>query len=205
MAAQAFVNPTDSELVELRRGLDDSAEATMEPAVRTYYAALIAIRLGDTVAAARAARSLQHTHDSTAAAALARTLGHSLRARLNVAGHRTAAALAELEGAEWERSARLSVAEASARYLRAELLRALGRTDEAIGWYRSIAERASYELVYLAPAELRLARIYDRRGDGVAARMHYGRFVELWRNADPELQPAVEEAEGRMVALVDGS
>src|SRR5207244_3538083 len=37
MAAQAFVNPPDSELVELRRGLDASAESTMEPAVRTYY------------------------------------------------------------------------------------------------------------------------------------------------------------------------
>jgi tetratricopeptide (TPR) repeat protein len=115
---------------------------------------------------------------------------------------RPAEALAELEAAGWERTARLSVAEASDRYLRAELLHHLGRDEEAIGWYRSIAQRASYELVYVAPAERRLAEIYDARGDEAAAREHYRRFIDLWRDADPELQPVVAEAE-RQVAELD--
>jgi tetratricopeptide (TPR) repeat protein len=96
------------------------------------------------------------------------------------------------------------VAEVSDRFLRAELLHQLGRDDEAIGWYRSIAERASYELMYVAPAERQLGAIYAARGNRAAAREHYGRFIDLWRNADPELQPVVAEAE-RALAAVDAA
>jgi hypothetical protein len=40
---------------------------------------------------------------------------------------------------------------ASRRWLQAELLREAGRPDEAAGWYRSIAERSPYELIYAGP------------------------------------------------------
>ena len=201
MAAQPFVNPPDSDLTELRRQLDAAASPSMDSSARRYYTALIAIRMGDTLSAARAARTLLQTRDTLAASELARSMGHSLRARIHLAGRRPAAALAELERAGWERTAGLSVAEASDRFLRAELLRMLGRADEAIGWYASIAERATYELMYLAPAELRLGRIYEARGTRTAALEHYRRFLELWRGADPELQPAVVEVEGRVALL----
>jgi DNA-binding SARP family transcriptional activator len=204
MAAQPFLTPAASDLAELRRRLRPSANPGLAPSVRLYYSALAAIRTGDTLAAAHAARALLLIRDTVPTSDLARSLGHSLRARIAVAAGRPAAALAELESAGWERTARLSVVEASDRFLRANLLRRLGRSEEAIGWYRSIAERASYELVYLAPAELRLARIYDARDDRTSAREHYRRFVELWRDADPELQPAVEEAERRL-AVADGA
>ena len=74
----------------------------------------------------------------------------------------------------------------------------MGREDEAIGWYRSIAERSSYELVYLAPAQLRLAQIYDERGDLEQARGYYRRFRELWRDPEPELRPLTTEADRRL-------
>jgi tetratricopeptide (TPR) repeat protein len=93
------------------------------------------------------------------------------------------------------------VAEAYDRYFRAELLADEGREDEALGWFGSIAERAAYELVYLAPAHLRRAEIYDRRGNRDAAVEHYRKFIDLWREADPELQPAVNKARGRLAAL----
>ena len=70
-----------------------------------------------------------------------------------------------------------------------------------LGWLRSIAERASYELVYLAPAQLRQAEIYDRRGDRDEAVKHYRRFIQLWQNADPELQGQVDQARKRIAAL----
>jgi tetratricopeptide (TPR) repeat protein len=115
-----------------------------------------------------------------------------------LAAHRPADALAQIQAAGWERAANLSIAEASDRFFRAELLHLLGRDEEAIGWYQSIAERASYELVYLAPAQSRLAGIYEARGDTVAAAARYRRVVELWREADPELRGPVEEAERRL-------
>ena len=53
----------------------------------------------------------------------------------------------------------------------------------------------------LAPAHLRLGELYDAKGDARNATRHYARFVELWKNADPELQPKVARARARLAAL----
>jgi tetratricopeptide (TPR) repeat protein len=156
---------------------------------------VLALRRGDTLTTARASRVLLRMTDTTSKGDLARTLGRSLRAHLRFAGGQPAAALEQLERAGWERVARLSIAEASDRFFRAELLHRLRRDDEAIGWYRSIAERASYELVYLAPAAYRLGKIFEARGDSEAAEESYRRLISLWREADPELRAPVAEAE----------
>jgi hypothetical protein len=50
---------------------------------------------------------------------------------------------------------------ASQRYLRAELLREVGRREEAAGWYRSIAERSPYELIYAGAAQRRLSEMSE--------------------------------------------
>ena len=136
-------------------------------------------------------------------AVLAMTVATSAMAQKTVvgAGGRTREALAELDAAGWEAAASVFVAEAYDRYRRAELLAKDGREDEALGWFGSIAERAAFELVYLAPAHLRRAEIYDRRGNRDAAVEHYRRFIDLWRDADPELQPMVTRARERLAAL----
>jgi hypothetical protein len=51
------------------------------------------------------------------------------------------------------------MSEALDRYYRADLLQRVGRLDEARGWYRSIAQRATYELPYLAPSRAALTRL----------------------------------------------
>jgi tetratricopeptide (TPR) repeat protein len=40
----------------------------------------------------------------------------------------------------------------------------------------------------------RLGELYATRGDRAKARQYYGRFVDLWKDADPELQPIVADA-----------
>lgn len=185
----------------LARALGLAPDSIIPPFERAYYAGLVAIDLGDTLLTAGAARALLAAADSTSAGDLARTFGRSLRTRLLLTAGRPAEALAELEGAGWERTARLSLAEVSDRFLRAQLLHQLGRDDEAIGWYRSIAERASYELMFVAPAERKLGAIYAARSNHAAAREHYGRFIDLWRGADAELQPVVAEAEREVAGL----
>ncbi len=55
--------------------------------------------------------------------------------------------------------------------------------------------------MYRAPAELARGRIAEAAGDRAAAAGHYERFVELWRGADPELQPRVEEARQAIARL----
>jgi eukaryotic-like serine/threonine-protein kinase len=47
----------------------------------------------------------------------------------------------------------------------------------------------------------RLAQLHEARGNHARAAEHYARFIELWQDADPELQPRVREARRRLAAL----
>jgi DNA-binding SARP family transcriptional activator/TolB-like protein len=87
------------------------------------------------------------------------------------------------------------------RWLRAELLRETGRGAEALRWYATFPDPIARDLPYLAPAHLRRARLHDDAGDADAAVSHYQRFIELWAEADAELQPEVERARARLAQL----
>ena len=55
--------------------------------------------------------------------------------------------------------------------------------------------------VFLAHSYRMLGELYDDKGDVVNARKYYGKFIELWAKADPELQPVVQQARARLEAL----
>jgi eukaryotic-like serine/threonine-protein kinase len=55
--------------------------------------------------------------------------------------------------------------------------------------------------IFLAGVHHRLGELHEAKGDTAKAVEHYGAFVELWKNADPELQPRVAEARRRLQAL----
>ncbi|HEU6451338.1 MAG TPA: protein kinase [Gemmatimonadaceae bacterium] len=78
-----------------------------------------------------------------------------------------------------------------------------GQPDSARAYLTQYAEmtgtgRPLIDRFYLAPALFRLGELYEHAGDTKRAAEYYGRFVELWKNADPELQPRVTEARGRI-------
>ncbi|MEO7361405.1 MAG: hypothetical protein ABI120_13820 [Gemmatimonadaceae bacterium] len=50
----------------------------------------------------------------------------------------------------------------------------------------------------------RLGQLYEAKGNKVKALENYRAFIELWRNADAELQPRVEEARRRVAKLAPG-
>jgi tetratricopeptide (TPR) repeat protein len=47
----------------------------------------------------------------------------------------------------------------------------------------------------------RLGDLYEQRGDTAKAILYYGKLVDLWKDADPELQPRVEAARRAIEAL----
>ena len=53
----------------------------------------------------------------------------------------------------------------------------------------------------LAPSLKRLGELYEEKGDKAHALEYYGRFADLWKNADPELQPIVRDVKQRMAKL----
>ncbi|MEO5508999.1 MAG: hypothetical protein ABIS27_00025 [Longimicrobiales bacterium] len=88
-------------------------------------------------------------------------------------------------------------------YMRAELLAAPGRDDEALAWYDSFGNDFGYDVAFFAPASLRRARILEQRGRKQEAAHEYDRFLSLWSEADPELQSQVAEARNRR-KMLDG-
>jgi tetratricopeptide (TPR) repeat protein len=96
------------------------------------------------------------------------------------------------------------------RLLLADGHAALGHIDEAIaqhdtltGTYRLTSWRYhKYTSFPLRPlAHERLGSLYLQVGDTVAAARHLAEFIELWQDADPELQPRVESARRLLAQL----
>jgi hypothetical protein len=61
--------------------------------------------------------------------------------------------------------------------------------------------RVTADAAYLGPALFRLGELYENAHDTARATEYYGRFVDLWAKADPELQPRVVEARKRIEQL----
>ena len=89
----------------------------------------------------------------------------------------------------------------------AELALALDRAGQAdsaiVAYERFVALPAPVRAVgpddaFLALSLERLGQLYDERGDWEKAAEYYARFVELWKEADPELQPRVQAAQQRL-------
>lgn len=173
------------------------AHRGLHPAMREYLLGRLALAAGDAAAAARHAQSLQGMPADQLIAPRIATLAASLRAHLAFRRGAHLEALQHLDRADWPGAANVFIAEAGDRLLRAQILERLGRGEEARAWYRSLAQRTSYELVYLGLAEHGLARIAERRGDMQAARGHYRRVSELYAGADRGLAALAAEAARR--------
>ena len=100
-----------------------------------------------------------------------------------------------LLGVDWGATAKMAGRSA---FLRAEVLRALGRQREAEAWYAATIEGW---VALAAAAHYRLAEIHDQSGKRAEALANYARFIELWREPDDELRPYIERAQMRLRAL----
>ncbi len=78
--------------------------------------------------------------------------------------------------------------------------------DSAVAYYERYAELPWRPLIWdymeLPVSYRRLGELYEERGERDKAADYYGRFVELWSDADAELQPVVEDVRGRIARLV---
>jgi tetratricopeptide (TPR) repeat protein/tRNA A-37 threonylcarbamoyl transferase component Bud32 len=83
-----------------------------------------------------------------------------------------------------------------------------GQRDSAIAVYERYVRSNQFGAwplptagLFLAGAHKRLGELYDANGETEKAVSHYAQFVELWKNADPELQPKVAEVRRRLADL----
>jgi DNA-binding SARP family transcriptional activator len=175
------------------------------PRMFTYLLGLLSVRLGDYVAARQHAERLELFSTAPGDSGISRHLAHGVRAEVARTQGDLPQALVELEQISYDvaRAYRLRFsahAGVRERFLRAELLSALGRDEEALQWYGSFPSAVD-DLMYLAPSHLRRGQIYERVGDRERAIAHYTRFIRLWKDCDPEFRPLVVEAEQALARL----
>lgn len=100
--------------------------------------------------------------------------------------------------------------EIGARLVSWDLARAFdraGNADSAIARYEMALDYGDVLEIHRQARQypmtlIRLAERYDQKGDLERAAGYYGRFIALWEEADPDLQPRVEAARARLDDIV---
>jgi tetratricopeptide (TPR) repeat protein len=84
---------------------------------------------------------------------------------------------------------------------------AAGNPDSALAAYEQAVTAPDPSQTFpgglqaMPPTLKRLGELYEQRGNREKALEYYGRFVDLWTDADPELQPIVRDVKQRMARL----
>jgi len=81
-----------------------------------------------------------------------------------------------------------------------------GVRDSAIAYYERYVAPERYgrvfNIAHVPPTYRRLAELYDEAGDLDNAVKYYAMFVEVWADADEELQPRVQAAQRRLEEIL---
>ncbi len=77
-----------------------------------------------------------------------------------------------------------------------------GQRDSAIAYFQRFIDAPHGYLFedqdWLAGSYKRLGELYEAAGDLSKAALNLEKFVELWKDADPELQPKVQDIRNRL-------
>jgi len=84
--------------------------------------------------------------------------------------------------------------------------RLAGQPDSAIAVFERFvntpyAARVIWDAVWLASVYIHLGELYEQRGDQDFSIHYYNEFVELWKDADPELQLRVQDVRQRIARM----
>jgi tetratricopeptide (TPR) repeat protein len=177
--------------------------------LRTYLLGLLAARRGDGARVRRQAAELDRLPEAPDRQEIGRDLALDLEARAAALSGRTGEALAILDSIRMPRRYDFVIRSpfyqmTLTRFLEAELLREAGRSEEALRAWTAVPELYFDAIVFQGPSELRRAEILESLGREDEAAVAYGRFLRVWRDADPALRPAVARAEQRRAALLAG-
>ena len=179
-----------SELVRLRSELEQLDPATVgtsdNPSIiftandqlhqeyRAYLLGLLSAQLGDPEAVDRYASQLESTEPRPTDGSLPQDLALSVRAESLRMEGRLSDALATLERAKlatWyaQTSSSILFSQVRERFVRADLLAALGREEEARRYYETMGQLSVFDLAYSMGSQQRLAAMDDAVIDGDAA------------------------------------
>jgi tetratricopeptide (TPR) repeat protein/TolB-like protein len=208
---------TLGDLNKARRTLDRALAATPVGSIphlqRPYVPLVSVMSLVGRIDQAKAVVALFDKERESVRRAVEMRARHTMRGDIALAEGRYAAAASEYRAAGdapaycyvclWPREAdaqdRAGNAD-SAIALLARYIRTPDGESVASPWDAQPGADASY----LAASYKRLAELWEQKGDRDKALGYYASFADLWKNADPELQPKVAEVRKRIARLSDG-
>lgn len=173
--------------------------------VRVYLEGLTAAIRGDSASAERSAARLQAMPGSRRIMEAAAKLADGIRSEIAYRGQRWNDALALLSRPSMAgyllAGASPFFAASRERFRQAELLQRAGQHEEALKWYGSFESLTMFEAPFMAAGLKAQGEIFEALGRKPEAIEAYRRFITLWTDADPELQPMVTQARERIEAL----
>ena len=83
-----------------------------------------------------------------------------------------------------------------------------GKPDSAIATYERYVNapwqsRVDTDAIELGSALRRLGELYQQRNERVKAALQYSALIQLWRRADPELEPLLTDVRRRLEQTTD--
>jgi tetratricopeptide (TPR) repeat protein len=181
----------------------------LRPSTRYYLLGLVDSRLGNTPSALAWADSLVALPIAVAAdSQLIAGLAHVVRADVAVRQGDPEAALRELDRVSADvPPAQLPPWVSAPWYAGLVRVRACleaDQPDQALQWLRHyVAAWGGPDANLYGVYHRDMAYALDALGRAEEAAAHYGRFVDAWESADPELQPQVSAARERLAALTE--
>lgn len=179
--------------------------AAADPKDRPYFwAATLYARAGRADRARQLLTRYQADDPAGAGAASNQRSLAALNGEIALAEGKPAEALRQFRAGDIEEDGAPTGCEACTAYNLARAFDQSGQPDSAVAAYeRYLAVPAPRrpDALSLAGVEKRLGELYDSRNERQQAITHYAAFVEQWKNADADLQPAVASVKRRLNQL----
>jgi eukaryotic-like serine/threonine-protein kinase len=196
-----FLGDAEGGREQVRRALARTPMESLPPSERLWsYMLYIAHAAGDAGAAQTALQALERDMPQMGVAQAAGALAEA-RGYAELAAGRGAAAIphfreADRTFASCDRCAMINLARA---------FDLAGQRDSAIAYFQRFIDTPHAYLFedqdWLAGSYKRLGELYEAAGDLPKAATNLEKFVDLWKDADPELQPKVRDARERLTRI----
>ncbi|HEX6943515.1 MAG TPA: protein kinase [Gemmatimonadaceae bacterium] len=196
-----FLGDAEGGREQVRRALAQTPMESLPPSERLWsYVLYIAHATGDAGAAQTALQALERDLPQMGVAEAAGALAEA-RGYAELAAGRGAAAIphfreADRTFASCDRCAMINLARA---------FDLAGQRDSAIAYFQRFIDTPHAYLFedqdWLAGSYKRLGELYEAAGDLPKAATNLEKFIELWKDADPELQPKVRDARERLTRI----
>ncbi len=222
MATLGFVPVEEERLATLQREMIQASQSSLpdnitpsifftvhngvQKLIYHYLTGSLSLKTADIPSAKKMLAEIHRFRGTAEQTRLARDLARDLEAQMAVQAGNPQKALASYQATHPNTWYGLAVtspfySRAIPRYHQAALLFSQKQYRQALALYRTFGEYSVYDLIYYAPAMFMMGEAYRELNQPDSAAICYRKFLNLWGDCDPELQPRLAETKARLEQL----